>query len=377
MARVDILIHGGGIAGLWTLALLRHAGYNALLLEKSGLGAGQTIQSQGIIHGGLKYALPGVGDVASAKEIRQMPARWKRNLEGLDIPDLSTTTVHSQECLFWIPSRPGLSIKRVVSQVGLQLLHAKPREVPKSAWPAILSTSAKVYAAPEPVLDTGSMLTAIATANSRWVKLYQKDRPEIEARVNILTAGGGNGDLLKRFGHDPSMMQLRPLRMILLKGALPRIYGHCVEGGKTALTITSHPWQDQIVWQIGGEIAERFANETDYARVQRGAVDTLKLHFPDLDMRGLQIASYGAVRAEERKTLGRRPSGVHVNELAPNLIVAWPTKLALAPALADRVLSIVSKTIKPSGSTDAVLPDVPIPPVAPYPWEHAQWFSAS
>ena len=377
MVRVDVLIYGGGIAGLWTLALLRHAGYCALLLENSGLGAGQTIQSQGIIHGGLKYTIPGVSDLASAKAIRKMPARWKRNLEGLDVPDLSAATVHSRECLFWIPSGSRLGIKEKMSQIGLRLLQAKPREVPKAAWPSILSASTKVYAAPEPVLDTGSLLSALATANSGWIRLYEKGWPLVEAKVTVLTAGRGNADLLQRFGHDPDMMQLRPLCMVLLKGALPRIYGHCGEGGKTALTITSHPWQGQIVWQIGGEIAERFANETDYVRVQQGASEILKSHFPDLDMRGLQIGAYPAFRAEARKSQGRRPSGVQVKELAPNLIVAWPTKLALAPVLAEEILSMVSKTTRPSGTAGVAPPDLPVPPVAPYPWEHAQWFSAS
>ena len=377
MVQIDVLIYGGGIAGLWTLALLRHAGYSAMLLENSALGSGQTIQSQGIIHGGLKYALPGVGDRASAKAIREMPARWERSLEGLDTPDLSTATVHSRECLFWIPSGSRLGIKKLVSQIGLQLLRAKPREVPKAEWPNILSTSSKVYAAPEPVLDTGSLLSALATANSGWVKLYEKNWPLVDAKVTVLTAGSGNADLLQRFGHDPNIMQLRPLCMILLKGALPRIYGHCVEGGKTALTITSHPWQGQIVWQIGGEIAERFANETDYVRVRQGAVETLKSHFHSLDMHGLQVATYSALRAEAQKSQGRRPSGVHVKELTPNLIVAWPTKLALAPVLAEEILRMVSKTTRPSGAGDMTPPDLPVPPIAPYPWEHAQWFSAS
>src|SRR5579864_1472944 len=141
MVQVDVLIYGGGIAGLWTLALLRHAGYSALLLENNALGAGQTIQSQGIIHGGLKYALPGVGDRASAKAIREMPARWKRNLEGLDIPDLSTATVHSEECLFWIPSGSRLGIKGKLDQLGLSFLQSKPRAVPKAEWPSILYSS--------------------------------------------------------------------------------------------------------------------------------------------------------------------------------------------------------------------------------------------
>ena len=57
--HADVVIVGGGIAGLWILSALRAEGYQTILLEKDALGAGQTLASQGIIHGGTKYALTG------------------------------------------------------------------------------------------------------------------------------------------------------------------------------------------------------------------------------------------------------------------------------------------------------------------------------
>jgi glycerol-3-phosphate dehydrogenase len=59
-AEADVVIFGGGIAGLWILNRLRQAGLSAILFESGALGGGQTHKSQGIIHGGLKYALQGV-----------------------------------------------------------------------------------------------------------------------------------------------------------------------------------------------------------------------------------------------------------------------------------------------------------------------------
>ena len=38
----DIVIFGGGIAGLWLLNRLRTEGYQAILLESRELGGGQT-----------------------------------------------------------------------------------------------------------------------------------------------------------------------------------------------------------------------------------------------------------------------------------------------------------------------------------------------
>ena len=55
--KPDILILGGGIAGLWLINRLNAAGYQCLLLESHTLGGDQTLASQGIIHGWLKYAL--------------------------------------------------------------------------------------------------------------------------------------------------------------------------------------------------------------------------------------------------------------------------------------------------------------------------------
>lgn len=359
---------------MWTLAVLRHAGYRALLLENRALGAGQTIQSQGIIHGGFKYAIPGVKDMDSTSAIREMPARWKQSLDGLGTPNLSKVTELSKECLFWLPSGKA---KELIIRSALKTLRTKPRRLPKTEWPNILSGAASVYAVPEPVVDSGSLLRALADSGHGWIKLYDKDAIQVDAKVKVLTAGAGNAELLERFGHNPGIMQRRPLCMLLLKGALPRIYGHCVEVGKTGLTITSHPWKDQIVWQIGGEIAEKYANEADYARVRQGAVGVLKLHFPGLDWQGLQITAYRAVRAEARTKHGRRPSGAQVVAVAPNLIVAWPTKLALAPVLAEEILNMVSRIAKPAGPADVAPPDLPTPSLAPYPWEHAEWFSAS
>ncbi|MBF2983044.1 FAD-dependent oxidoreductase, partial [Pseudomonas aeruginosa] len=68
----DILIVGGGIAGLWLNARLRRAGYATVLVESASLGGGQSVKSQGIIHGGAKYALHGALTGAS-EAIADMP----------------------------------------------------------------------------------------------------------------------------------------------------------------------------------------------------------------------------------------------------------------------------------------------------------------
>src|SRR5207342_3444682 len=100
--RLDLLIFGGGAAGLWCLDRFRRAGYLAILLESTALGSGQTIQAQGIIHGGGKYALRGVRDFAAVRAIKEMPEHWRQCLSGNRKPDLSGTQLIADRCHLWL-----------------------------------------------------------------------------------------------------------------------------------------------------------------------------------------------------------------------------------------------------------------------------------
>src|SRR4030095_9874614 len=102
--RLDLLIFGGGAAGLWCLDRFRRAGYSAILLESTALGCGQTIQAQGIIHGGGKYALRGVRDFTAVQSTKAMPERWRRSLAGEIEPDLRAVQGLSDRCHLWLPA---------------------------------------------------------------------------------------------------------------------------------------------------------------------------------------------------------------------------------------------------------------------------------
>ena len=81
----DVIVFGGGVAGLWILNALAAKGYDALLMTDRELGAGQTLAAQGVIHGGLKYALGGkLSD--SSEALKAMPDRWRDCLAGRGDP---------------------------------------------------------------------------------------------------------------------------------------------------------------------------------------------------------------------------------------------------------------------------------------------------
>jgi hypothetical protein len=388
--QLDVLIFGGGVAGLWCLERFRAAGYHALLLESAALGRGQTIQAQGIIHGGGKYALRGVRDFAAVNAVKEMPERWRRSLAGKIAPDLRGARVLAERCHLWLPRGSALArvqswgFMSVVAKAGL--LSTAPEAVPEAAWPAALRGSAlAVYALAEPVIATGSLLESLAARHRNYIRVYTGDVSFNAGEVRlgdtilkpgsiVLTAGAGNADLLRKAGVGGESMQRRPLAMVLLRGALQPLFGHCIVGGKTQLTVTTPA---PGLWQIGGEIAERLAHEPDDNLVRRKALDEIRRRLPGVDFARAEIAVYRAVRAEARTANQRRPSGVHVGRAAPRLIVAWPTKLSLAPVLAEEVFALAAEELKqPGGYDEDGLPPWPAPPVARYPWEEAEWFPA-
>jgi len=388
--RLDVLVFGGGAAGLWCLDRLRRAGYHAILLESKALGSGQTIQSQGIIHGGGKYALRGVRDFDAVRATSSMPERWRQSLVGETAPDLAGTQLASTKCHLWLPRG---SILARLQSVGFMsfvasagLLASRPVKVAKAAWPEALRDSAlAVYALAEPVITTGSFLKALAARHNGFLFLYDGATIEfvadgvrvgevlLQPRATVLAAGVGNAELLSKAGMNAALMQRRPLGMVMLRGELPRLYGHCIVGGKTGLTITTPV---PGLWQIGGEIAERLASENDGAAARAAALAEIRRRLPGFDLARSEIAIYRAVRAEARTASSRRPSGVHVNRVAPGMVVAWPTKLSMVPVLADEVFEILQLDLKAPGGYDET-PPWPTPSVARYPWEDAEWFAVN
>src|SRR3954462_14043294 len=113
----DVIICGGGIAGLWLGNTLMRAGYNVILIEKDKLGAGQTLASQGMIHGGQKYVLQGAM-TKHAASIAKMPERWESSFEGWGEIDLTATKFLSDTQVMW-PAGGALSGAAVLGAAKL------------------------------------------------------------------------------------------------------------------------------------------------------------------------------------------------------------------------------------------------------------------
>jgi glycerol-3-phosphate dehydrogenase len=201
----------------------------------------------------------------------------------------------------------------------------------------------------------------------------QSETFSVTAGCVIFTAGEGNAALRQNAGLDAEAMQVRPLHMVMVRGELPALFGHCIDGNKTRATITSNTDSaGRTVWLVGGEIAEKGV-EMDETALAGFAREELRRVLPGVDFKSTQWATYRINRAEGRASGNRRPEGV-VWRREGAVITAWPTKLVLAPQLAREIAE--SLTFPPLGSASAFPDYWPRPDAAQPPWEiEREWIS--
>jgi glycine/D-amino acid oxidase-like deaminating enzyme len=421
--QLDVVVFGGGIAGMWLLDELRRGGYSAVLIEREALGSAQTIGAQGIIHGGLKYTLTGLL-TGSAEVIREMPTIWRDCLAGRREPDLSAVTMRSQFCYLWRTDSLASRLGMVGAKAGLRVA---PRKISKSDWPELLrEVPGDVLVMDEQVLSCRSLMQTLADRNSGLLVkarlgsdsstllpsggvpegrgggtaedsiittdaaavsfvngcvllTHDSKRCAIQAGAMVLAAGEGNAMLRESLQMIPGAgaMQRRPLHMTMVRfpsadRQLPWFNGHCVDGKKTRVTITSdRDERGRIVWTVGGQVSEE-----GVPRKQREQCEAVKRELlatiPGLDLHDAQFGTWRVDRAEPKTEGGLRPDDAFAVKEG-NVITCWPTKLALAPRLAEKVIGLLP------GKRDAISVDWhgwPFPGVARNYWDgYDGWIS--
>ena len=163
--HTDIVIIGGGISGLWLFRRLCDQGARVVLLESEALGAGQTLASQGMIHGGQRYTLQGSVS-KQALAVAAMPAIWAGCLRGEGILDLSSAKHLSEFQLMW--SSDGLSSK-LAAFFASKVMQAQMTPLTREQWPEVFrhdGYKGSVYRMDEVVLDIASVIRALITKNS-------------------------------------------------------------------------------------------------------------------------------------------------------------------------------------------------------------------
>jgi hypothetical protein len=376
---VQIVIAGGGIAGLWLLNRLSSEGYDVVLLEKSTLGVAQTLASQGIIHGGLKYALNGVLSPASSA-IADMPSRWRACLAGDDQVDLHGTRVLSDHYYMW---SSGSVRSRLKTFLGSKALRGRIDALPCEQYPPFFADAVAqnknavkgtLYQLTDFVVDTPSLLHTLAApwqkrilqcsdiklmSDTSLLLTHDNSQITLTAERIILCAGEGNEAMLASWITDIKRpdMQRRPLHMVSVRVAHEApAYVHCIGdsfGMTPRLTITSHPCRDgnskEWIWYLGGELAESGVS-LDAGQQQMRAKQELSGLFPWVNFSSASWHSFFINRAEPRIADLQRPDNAYVSECG-KVLVCWPTKLTLSPNLGDTVRRLLPLDLKPDGQS--------------------------
>ena len=396
---VDIAIIGGGIGGLWLLNRLRARGYNAVLFEHEALGSQQSVNSQGMIHGGIKYALSGAL-TGSSEAIADMPEHWRRCLRGEGDVDLRGVNILSDHFYLWSSDTIA---SRLTSFFASKLTRGRVDTIAPDERHPIFQNPAfrgNVYRLVDIVLDVPSVLAKLA-ANARGCiyhidgdsMSFERDaRGEVSAlivncgaeaiRCNaqafVFSAGAGNAELLAKIGCKKPEMQRRPLQQVLFKHAYPHaLYAHCTGVNPSPrLTISSHRLRDgSWAWYLGGDLATEGVAMSE-AQLIDAAKNELRELFPWVNFG--PSSKYGEARwatlridrAEPKQKGLVKPDQAFagVTEKCGNVIVAWPTKLTLAPNMADAVEMHLHIDAK-APPLPAACADLPAPRIAKPCWE--------
>jgi glycerol-3-phosphate dehydrogenase len=371
--EVDLVIVGGGIAGLWLANVLRNRGYEIVLLEADSLGGQQTLASQGMIHGGLKYALGGALTRAS-QAIAGMPERWRACLNGSGDIDLRALSVLSDRYYLFAEAS---SLGRLTGFFASKALRGRIEKLSPPDYPPVFSDpgfNGVVYALDDLVLDTRELLVKLQDnlagrvyrheLQSEHIQLDPKhvevhvEGGVIHARQLILCAGTGTRTLLDGLGIATPKMQLRPLHQVVVRHNYPHpLYAHCLTGIRRAeprMTITSHADGDHWLWYLGGQLASDGVSMSE-AELLRHARNELETCVPWIAWRDAEFTALRVERAEPEQSGGQRPDEAFA-QISGNAVVCWPTKFSLAPDLADKVLPLLAPPAQASKADPANLP---------------------
>ncbi len=366
--KLDTVIIGGGIAGLWLLNRLSNEGHQVALFEQDALGSCQTIASQGMIHGGIKYALSGAL-TGSSEAIAAMPERWRQCLRGEGDVDLRHAKTLSEHFYLWSTAGVG---SRVTSFFASKATRGRVQSLKKKQLPPPFDHAdfrGAVYRLIDLVLDVPSLIdTLYQNYTDRIFKIHWQqarfeqqtdgcvtalliNHPQGSRRIEmdqlILTAGEGNAELMSRLGIHRPAMQCRPLHQAIVKHhhAIP-LYAHCIGTNPSPrLTISSHTCQDgENIWYLGGDLATQGVNQTPEQLINHAKNELASL-FPWLDFNQAQWSNLVINRAEPRQKGLLKPDNAFAaySDASANTIVAWPTKLSLAPALSDDILHLLKQ----------------------------------
>lgn len=391
---------------MWSAARLTNAGYGVLLVESRSLGGEQTIASQGILHGGVKYALTAS---QAAQSIAEMPERWHASLHDASETSVYLPGVRTLSDAQYLWTTGGL-LELVTAKAAAAAIRTDVRAIAASKACTALNEaprSVSIHRVEEPIIDPHSLIASLRDSIAKGGGIIAHaacDAPidphsrtinigdtTVSFSTLVLAAGGGNERLLAGMSNAPAM-QRRPLHMVMARSTagrdLPEMFGHCLSklSDKPRLTITTQTDKaGRRVWYIGGQPAEEGVARSPAEQIRETRAEVVAC-LPWVSLEGTQWATLRVDRAEGMTRTGGRPDGPMVHHLGRFdktalyggvcRVVIWPTKLVFAPRVGDEVLMWARYQDRIGLSSLSALRDTfAEPPIAPLPWdrEDIQW----
>ena len=389
----NIVIVGGGIAGLWLYRRLCDAGKQVVLIEKDALGKGQTISSQAMVHGGQRYAVEGHA-TGHSQGLSEMPAIWESCLNGTGEIDLSAAQKASETQVMW---SPGSFATKIATFFASKAMRARVTPIKEDMYPEALSTPSfkgKVYQMDECVLEMQSVLKALVgeygdNIYQGEIKEFKRDGEgfssvvieqgestvELSGDHFVFTAAKGNELALEALGVKPEdESQRRPLHQIMVKGNLPVVQGHCLAVDyEPRVSITTHKTKEgENVWYLGGRVSTRTTELSSLENIAQAKAE-LEDIFPWMDWQSKEWSALLVDRFEPKyvEGFGGLGDGPTVKTYG-NVMIAWPSKLTFVPGLSTIIMEKLEGKAQ-EGNVDAL--PLPHPKIATYPWDETEWIT--
>lgn len=395
--RLDAVIFGGSVAGLWLLDRLSREGHHVVLLESAAIGAGQPIGEQPILGSGT-IVQPSLGSRQITKSHRGLRGVWRDALLGRITPNLTRTRLRADCCFLW--QHGSLSSRECQVPHGKELMDAIPMAGDERPI-ALANVAGPVGRLSDQIICPASLFNDLLNQYRDRILKFDVDRGlqfhlvspgEVEAilltsssnnvklelrpRQVVFTAGHGNTQLRQMAGLNAEVLSSRQIHIVLARGRLTELNSFCFDGDELMATVTTDiDYCGRTVWQISGLLTE-MSNLADSIALTHQVRSRLTHILPGVDLRSVEWSIYPLEQTEGLKDDATLSERIQVF-CAGNVTTGCPTRMLLEPLLAEEIAGRTCSPYINIPFDPTPLASWPRPTVAVLPWNEIgrEWWT--